>query len=179
MSGEGDDRVDRSHSCLVCIGGRSGTCSAVVLTRHATAEDAVQEALIQAALPWPERQPGDPKGWLITVASRKLLDAHRCGSSRRDREQRVEVEPPPGPTKTADDTVQRRGRRPVAGLAALATVGPTLPRHTAASAYLNEKADDLLDRDTVDVDAARSAPTSPNVTTSPRQAAPINQALGP
>ena len=30
----------------------------------ATAEDAVQEALIQAALTWPDRQPADPKGWL-------------------------------------------------------------------------------------------------------------------
>ena len=37
----------------------------------ATAEDAVQEALIQAALTWPDRQPADPKGWLVTVAWRK------------------------------------------------------------------------------------------------------------
>ena len=27
-----------------------------------TAEDAVQEALLQAALTWPDRQPADPKG---------------------------------------------------------------------------------------------------------------------
>ena len=72
----------------------------------ATAEDAVQEALIQAALTWPDRQPADPKGWLVTVAWRKFLDAHRSEASRRDREQRVEVEPPPGPTETADDTLQ-------------------------------------------------------------------------
>jgi len=43
----------------------------------ATAEDAVQEALIQAALTWPDRQPADPKGWLVTVAWRKVLDARR------------------------------------------------------------------------------------------------------
>jgi RNA polymerase sigma factor (sigma-70 family) len=72
----------------------------------ATAEDAVQDALIQAALTWPERRPADPKGWLVTVAWRKFLDAHRSEASRRDREQRVEAEPPPGPTETADDTLQ-------------------------------------------------------------------------
>ena len=72
----------------------------------ATAEDAVQEALIQAALTWPDQQPADPKGWLVTVAWRKVLDAHRSEASRRDREQRVAVEPPPGPTETADDTLQ-------------------------------------------------------------------------
>jgi RNA polymerase sigma factor (sigma-70 family) len=72
----------------------------------ATAEDAVQEALIQAALTWPDRQPADPKGWLVTVAWRKFLDVHRSEASRRNREQRVEAEPPPGPTETADDTLQ-------------------------------------------------------------------------
>ena len=72
----------------------------------ATAEDAVQEALIQAALTWPDQQPADPKGWLVTVAWRKFLDARRSEVSRRDREQRVEAEPPPGPTETADDTLQ-------------------------------------------------------------------------
>jgi RNA polymerase sigma factor (sigma-70 family) len=72
----------------------------------AAAEDAVQEALIQAALTWPEKRPADPKGWLVTVAWRKFLDAHRSEVSRRDREERVAVEPPPGPTETADDTLQ-------------------------------------------------------------------------
>jgi RNA polymerase sigma factor (sigma-70 family) len=72
----------------------------------ATAEDAVQEALIQAALTWPEQRPADPKGWLVTVAWRKFLDAHRSEASRRDREDRVAVEPPPGPTEAADDTLQ-------------------------------------------------------------------------
>jgi RNA polymerase sigma factor (sigma-70 family) len=72
----------------------------------ATAEDAVQEALIQAALTWPEQRPADPKGWLVTVAWRKFLDAHRSEASRRDREERVAVEPPPGPAETADDALQ-------------------------------------------------------------------------
>ncbi|KAA8887761.1 sigma-70 family RNA polymerase sigma factor [Nocardia colli] len=72
----------------------------------ATAEDAVQEALIQAALSWPDQQPADPRGWLVTVAWRKFLDAHRSEAARRDREQRIEAEPPPGPTEHTDDTLQ-------------------------------------------------------------------------
>jgi RNA polymerase sigma factor (sigma-70 family) len=81
-----------------------------VLTRRgadfSTAEDAAQEALLQATLTWPDQPPTDPKGWLVTVAWRKFLDAHRSEASRRDREQRVEVEPPPGPAEIADDTLQ-------------------------------------------------------------------------
>ena len=72
----------------------------------ATAEDAVQEALLQAALTWPDRPPTDPKGWLVTVAWRKFLDAHRSEASRRDRELKLEVEPSSGPTESADDTLQ-------------------------------------------------------------------------
>src|SRR4051794_38204841 len=72
----------------------------------AAAEDAVQDALLQAALTWPAGQPDDPKGWLVTVAWRKFLDAHRSEAARRDRERRVDVEPPPGPAETADDTLQ-------------------------------------------------------------------------
>ncbi|WP_214402204.1 RNA polymerase sigma factor [Pseudonocardia lacus] len=72
----------------------------------ATAEDAVQEALLQAALSWPDQRPADPKGWLVTVAWRKFLDAHRSEASRRDREERVEAEPPPGPAEVVDDTLR-------------------------------------------------------------------------
>ena len=72
----------------------------------ATAEDAVQEALVQAALTWPDAPPDDPKGWLVTVAWRKFLDARRAEVSRRDREQRVDAEPAPGPVGAADDTLR-------------------------------------------------------------------------
>ncbi|HEX4723717.1 MAG TPA: sigma-70 family RNA polymerase sigma factor [Pseudonocardiaceae bacterium] len=72
----------------------------------ATAADAVQEALIQAMRTWPAEQPADPKGWLIKVAWRKFLDAHRSDTARRGREQRIDAEPPPGPTETADDTLR-------------------------------------------------------------------------
>ena len=54
-----------------------------------------------------------------------------------------------------------------AGLAALATVDPGLPRHTAASAYLHEKDGDLPTAARLYADAAGPHPTSPNGTTSP------------
>ncbi|KAB2378171.1 RNA polymerase sigma factor [Actinomadura montaniterrae] len=72
----------------------------------AAAEDAVQEALVEALRAWPDDPPRDPKGWLVTVAWRKFLDAARADASRRDREMRVEEEPPPGPGRAVDDTLQ-------------------------------------------------------------------------
>ena len=53
-------------------------------------EDAVQEALIAAATQWPARGvPDSPKGWLITVATRRLTDQIRSDTARRLREQLV------------------------------------------------------------------------------------------
>jgi len=50
-------------------------------------EDAVQEALLAAATQWPEQGlPTNPRGWLITVASRRLTDQLRSDSARRRRE---------------------------------------------------------------------------------------------
>jgi RNA polymerase sigma factor (sigma-70 family) len=50
-------------------------------------EDAVQEALLAAAVQWPASGvPGNPRGWLITVASRRLVDQLRAESARRRRE---------------------------------------------------------------------------------------------
>ncbi|MBF6129198.1 RNA polymerase sigma factor [Nocardia brasiliensis] len=72
----------------------------------AAAEDAVQEALIEALRGWPDEPPRDPKGWLVAVAWRKFLDAARAETSRRRREELVEVEPAPGPAESADDTLQ-------------------------------------------------------------------------
>ncbi|GGG10669.1 RNA polymerase sigma factor [Rhodococcoides trifolii] len=72
----------------------------------AAAEDAVQEALIEAYSSWPDRRPADLKGWLVTVAWRKFLDSHRSDAARRAREERVELEPAPGETESADDTLQ-------------------------------------------------------------------------
>src|ERR671920_320279 len=72
----------------------------------AAAEDAVQDALVEAVRGWPDDPPRDPKGWLVTVAWRKFLDAARADASRRHREVRVDDEPLPGPGETVDDTLQ-------------------------------------------------------------------------
>ncbi|MGW4163406.1 RNA polymerase sigma factor [Streptomyces sp. NPDC004788] len=72
----------------------------------AAAEDAVQEALVEAIRGWPAERPRDPKGWLVTVAWRKFLDASRADSARRRREDLVGEEPPPGPASSVDDTLQ-------------------------------------------------------------------------
>ena len=71
----------------------------------ATAEDAVQEALIRAVQTWPDQRPDDPKGWLITTAWRRFIDLTRSDVARHDREQRVSSEPGQGPTGFADDTL--------------------------------------------------------------------------
>ncbi|MEV1247542.1 DUF6596 domain-containing protein [Nonomuraea sp. NPDC049750] len=56
----------------------------------ATAEDATQEALLAAALQWPgEGLPDNPRGWLITVAARRLTDLLRGEQARRHREDTV------------------------------------------------------------------------------------------
>ncbi|MEN0015750.1 MAG: DUF6596 domain-containing protein, partial [Solirubrobacteraceae bacterium] len=72
----------------------------------AAAEDAVQEALVEAVRAWRDDTPRDPKGWLVTVAWRKFLDAVRADSSRRRREELVDAEPAPGPAGSVDDTLQ-------------------------------------------------------------------------
>ena len=55
-----------------------------------TAEDAVQEALLAAATRWPvDGVPDNPRGWLITVASRRLTDLLRSEQARRRREDTV------------------------------------------------------------------------------------------
>jgi RNA polymerase sigma factor (sigma-70 family) len=75
----------------------------------AMAEDAVQEALIEAVQHWgttePARMPDDPRAWLVTVAGRKYIDAQRSEIARRRRELRVHEEPGSGPTEQADDTL--------------------------------------------------------------------------
>ncbi|PZG08570.1 RNA polymerase subunit sigma-24 [Micromonospora craterilacus] len=53
----------------------------------ATAEDAVQEALLAAATQWPEDGvPDNPRGWLIQVAYRRMIEMVRAEQARRARE---------------------------------------------------------------------------------------------
>jgi RNA polymerase sigma factor (sigma-70 family) len=55
-----------------------------------SAEDGVQEALLAAAMQWPEDGlPDNPRGWLITVASRRLTDLLRSEQARQRREDTV------------------------------------------------------------------------------------------
>ncbi len=83
---------------------------AAVLCRRgadfATAEDAVQEALVRAWEVWPADPPRDPKAWLVTVAWRRFLDLTRADASRVVREEAVGSRPDPGPAQHADDTLE-------------------------------------------------------------------------
>ncbi|GIG66011.1 RNA polymerase sigma factor [Phytomonospora endophytica] len=82
---------------------------AVLVSRgadFAAAEDATQDALLQALHTWPHDPPRDHKAWLITVAWHKFLDATRADTARRRREDRHDEQPTPGPTTSTDDTLQ-------------------------------------------------------------------------
>ncbi len=72
-----------------------------------TCEDAVQEALLAASVQWPkEGRPDNPKGWLITVASRRRLELWRNETARRRRETTAYVQTPePTPVPSIDDTL--------------------------------------------------------------------------
>jgi len=68
-----------------------------------TAEDATQEALLAAAMQWPDDGiPGNPRGWLITVASRRLTDLLRSEQARQRREDTVARWTLPGDAPAAD-----------------------------------------------------------------------------
>src|SRR5947208_12970456 len=70
-------------------------------------EDAVQEALLAAATQWPvDGVPANPRGWLVTVAGRRLTDEFRSESARRRRE---------------DVDAAQRVPEPVAGVEAAST----------------------------------------------------------
>ncbi|MFF5208638.1 RNA polymerase sigma factor [Streptosporangium sp. NPDC000396] len=71
-----------------------------VLTRRFgdfdAAEDAVQESLLAAAAQWPEEGvPGNPRGWLIQVAYRRMTEQLRSEQARRRREELVASQTPP------------------------------------------------------------------------------------
>src|SRR3954468_8862290 len=82
--------------------------------KFAAAEDAVQDALVEALRVWPDDPPRDPKAWLVTAAWRKFLDGARAATPRRPRAH------PPAPPRGA--------RRQGAG----AWAGPRGGRHAPA-----------------------------------------------
>ena len=74
------------------------------------AEDALQEALLEALRVWPDTAPRDPRAWLTTVATRRLVDARRSEAARHRREEAIAGEPEPragGPAvaEVGDDTL--------------------------------------------------------------------------
>ncbi|MBA2768682.1 MAG: RNA polymerase sigma factor [Sporichthyaceae bacterium] len=81
----------------------------VVVRRYgdfADAEDAVQQALVAGAQQWPADLPTNPLGWLVTVASRRLVDEIRSNEARRRREDTVTLlDVPPEPSARDDSLV--------------------------------------------------------------------------
>ncbi|MEQ7006593.1 sigma-70 family RNA polymerase sigma factor [Actinopolymorpha sp. B17G11] len=87
----------------------------LLIRRHGqfdACEDAVQDALLAAAVQWPEQGvPSDPRAWLLTVAGRRLTDQWRSDSARRRREDAVAAQVPahemvlpgPGDERAAQD----------------------------------------------------------------------------
>ena len=69
------------------------------------AEDALQEALLESLRVWPEHPPRDPRAWLATVATRRLVDVRRSEAARRRREEVTRAEPPPAAAEDGDDTL--------------------------------------------------------------------------
>jgi RNA polymerase sigma factor (sigma-70 family) len=70
-------------------------------------EDAVQEAVLAAAVQWPTGGvPDNPRGWLATVASRRLIDQMRGDRARRERESAAATaEVVPEDVPDTDDTL--------------------------------------------------------------------------
>ena len=66
------------------------------------AEDALQEALLEALRVWPGHPPRDQRAWLTTVATRRLVDAHRSDVARHRREEATYAEPHPPATEESD-----------------------------------------------------------------------------
>ncbi|GAB4003130.1 sigma factor [Glycomyces albus] len=69
------------------------------------AEDALQEALMEALRVWPEHPPRNAHGWLTTVATRRLVDARRSEAARHRREETIYAEPRPTDAESGDDTL--------------------------------------------------------------------------
>ena len=85
----------------------------VLVRRHnqfELCEDAVQEAVLAAAVAWPTTGvPGNPRGWLVTAASRRAIDLMRSERARRAREASLATEEldvdPADATPSGDDTL--------------------------------------------------------------------------
>ncbi len=71
------------------------------------AEDAVQEAVIAAAQKWPaDGIPDNPRGWLVQVAHRRMVDVIPADIARREREEVVARREPESEARTSDDSLE-------------------------------------------------------------------------
>jgi RNA polymerase sigma factor (sigma-70 family) len=69
-------------------------------------DDAVQEAVLAATVQWQaEGVPSNPRGWLMTVASRRLIDQIRSDHARREREWATASQVVPVDVPGTDDTL--------------------------------------------------------------------------
>jgi RNA polymerase sigma factor (sigma-70 family) len=69
-------------------------------------EDALQEALLAAAVHWAsEGIPDKPRGWLLQTSTRRLVDRVRSEQARRRREEQAAREPAAGPAAEHDDSL--------------------------------------------------------------------------
>ena len=69
-------------------------------------EDDVQEALLAASLQWPgDGVPDNPRGWLLTVASRRRIEVLRNEAARQRREEMIAAAPEPQPASSVDDSL--------------------------------------------------------------------------
>src|SRR6266581_4298291 len=75
------------------------------LVRRGEDFDAAEDALQEALRVWPEHPPRDPRAWLATVATRRLVDARRSEVARHRREEATYAEPRPAATEEGDDTL--------------------------------------------------------------------------
>ncbi|MFW6600237.1 RNA polymerase sigma factor [Propionibacteriaceae bacterium Y2011] len=99
MTVSGDVWRDHTPAVLAALLRRSGDLGGC--------EDAVQEALLAAAVQWPrDGVPDNPRGWLVRVASRKLIDAERSDAARARREVDLARHEVVTDSVERDDTVQ-------------------------------------------------------------------------
>jgi hypothetical protein len=75
----------------------------------------VQDALVEAIRVWPADPLRDPKGWLVTAAWHRFLDATRVDAAHRRREDLIDEEPAPGPAPSRHSTLTRPPPRRLTG----------------------------------------------------------------
>ncbi len=76
------------------------------------AEDAVQEAFVEAMRTWPRRGvPDNPGAWITTTARNRALDRARR-ESRREAKEKAAMQQRPGPIPNRAERPIRSTRRP-------------------------------------------------------------------